>query len=113
MAKKGENPLLAAYKARLEADYASRLNFNSEIDLMAHLLSCDDDLQVDFDEAEKVLNGFLESKMDVVQAVIQDTDKELVYTRYDLARRLKQILGPDNWKKYCKHFALLSEYWEV
>lgn len=110
--KNKQNPLLAQYEAKLEARYAARLDVNAEIDLIAHLLSCNADLKVGPGRAERVLNGFLESKMDIVDVVLNDEDKELVYSKYQIAQRLKQILGPENWKKYCVHFQLLKEYWD-
>lgn len=106
-----QNPLLAAFEAKLKAQYQLQLDINSEIDLIAHLISCNEDLKVGPGRAEVVLNGFLESKMDIVEAVVADDDKELTYSKYKIAQRLKQILGPENWVKYRENFPLLKEYW--
>lgn len=106
-----QNPLLAAFEAKLEAQYQLQLDINSEIDLIAHLISCNEDLKVGPGRAEAVLNGFLESKMDVVGAIVADDDKELTYSKYKIAQRLKKILGPENWVKYRECFPLLKEYW--
>ena len=110
--KNKQNPLLASFEAKLEARYSAQLDINAEIDLIAHMISCNEDLKVGPGRAEKVLNGFLESKMDVMTAIVEDEDKELVYTKHQIAQRLKQIMGPENWKKYHTYFPLLKEYWD-
>ena len=114
MARSKTNPLLASYEARLETRYQARLSINSEIDLIAHLISCNEDLKVGPGRAEKALNGFLETKLQVAEEILADSksDKELLHTKRDIAARLKQILGPENWLKYQEMFPLLQEYWE-
>ena len=43
-----------------------------------------------------------------------DADREMVYTRYDLARRVKKVLGKEKWMRYRELFPLLQEFreWE-
>lgn len=112
--KKGRkiNPMLASFEAKLEARYQQQLEVNSEIDLIAHLLSCNEDFKVGPGRADVAINGFLESKMDLVDTVLNDEDKELLHSKYTIAKRLKQILGPENWEKYKCLFPLLEEYWD-
>ena len=111
MARK-TNPLLASFEAKLEQQYKARLDINAEVDLITHLISCNEDLGVGPGRAEKVLNGFLETKMEIMDMVISD-EKDLDYTKAKVAIRLKQVLGPDLWKKYQHFFPLLRDYWEV
>ena len=106
------NPLLASFEAKLEEQYRKRLEVNHEIDLITHLISCNEDLNVGPGRAEKVLNGFLETKNEIMDAVLGDDDKELLHTKYILATRLKQVMGADLWNQYKHFFPLLQAYWE-
>lgn len=113
---KKPNPLLAAFEAKKEAEFSGRQARLSEIDLIAHLLSCHEDLGVDPGRAEKCLNGFLESKLEVAEAIIRESDEddlgEFSVTQRDLARQLKSILGADNWQKYQHMFPMLEPFWD-
>ena len=120
MAKK-PNTLLAQYEARAKAiaraEYDAKLDIHAEIDLMAHLLSIHEDLGVGPGRAEKSLNGFLESKMDIAQAIVDETTDdsqgEFCKTQRDLAKSLQGILGSEAWER-CKYlFPTLRDYWDI
>lgn len=106
------NPLLAMFEAKLEAKHEARLKINEEISLITHLISCHEDLKVGPGRAEKVLNGFLETKVDIYKVIAGDTD-DYEYSMYVLVRRLKQIMGPENWEKYKVFFPSLKEFWDA
>ena len=118
MAKK-PNPMLAAFEARIRAEEqlsAQRtFDINSEIDLIAHIISCAEDFQVGPGRAEKCLCGFLESKLDIAQLVTDaikvDGDKEFLQAKRDIAWKLKATLGPELWDKYKSMFPMVQEYW--
>ena len=107
------NPLLAKYEAsayaRAKAEYDSRLSIHEEIDLIAHIISNHEDLGVGPGRAEKTLNGYLETKLEVAEAIITECDSdeqgEFCRTQRDLARALKRILGADKWEKYKVFFS--------
>ena len=111
------NPLLAKYEANAEAKararYQVQLSMENEFNLIAHILACDEEFEPNHDQIGRVLNGFFESKQDVAAAILKDDDKQLEHTRCDIARRLKQTLGPDNWQKYKHLFLLLQEFWDM
>ncbi len=113
MAKK-KNPFLEAFEAKLEAQYKGRLACNTEIDMMATLIAGNDLGFIGEKRADLLLVQLVETKMKIADDLIKDAeaDKELTYTRADLARRLKKILGPDGWIRCRELFPLLRDYWD-
>lgn len=111
MARNKPNPVLAKYKAKLEREYRGRLQRNSEIDLIAFLIAANERLQVGPGRAGDILVEVLDTKMQIASRFVED-DPDLLYTRYQLAKRVKAILGPENWKKYRELFPLLQEFEE-
>lgn len=109
------NPLLQKYEMQAEqrakVRYQAMLDVENEIGLIAYVLACDDQFDLTPDQAGDIVHGFLGAKRGVASAIASDEDEHLVYTKYDLARRLKQTLGPENWQKYRYLFPLLKEYW--
>lgn len=120
MPPKKQNKLLAELEAKAGAKanaiYELRLASLNEIDLITHLISCHEDLGVGPGRAEKCLNGFLETKMDVANAIIneadEDEDGEFLLTQRDLAKLLKSILGPEAWERHKTKFPMLKEFWD-
>lgn len=112
MAKK-QNPILAAFEAKKEAEFSQRLGKNTEINLIAMLIAGNDLGFLGEIRAGLLLEAQLETKMRLADALLTDAedDKELAYTKADWARRLIQILGADNWPRYQHLFPLLRDYW--
>lgn len=108
------NPLLAAYEAKLEAQYKGRLSCNTEINMIAMLLAGSRLGFLGEKRADLLLEEQIAVKMEIADVLLKDAkdDPSLTYTKADLARSLKQILGADAWKRHQKLFALLHEYWE-
>lgn len=107
------NPLLASLEAKLEKQYQQKLDICGEIDLIAHLISANEDFGIGSGRVEKAINGFLETKMEIVDMVYSEDDAELLHTKHQLATRLKQVFGPTLWEEYKHFFPMLKEYWEV
>lgn len=118
------NPILDAFERKLraefaqrvaamEADYHRRLARNTEINLIAMLIGGNDCGFLGPARAGLLLDAQLETKMKIAEELIADSedDPQLEYTRYDLARRVQQILGPDEWVRCQGLFPLLREYW--
>lgn len=114
MAKNKQNPLLAAFEAKKEAEFSGRLGCNTEINMMAMLIAGNDLGFIGEKRADLLLARHVEVKMQIADELLKDaeTDKELTYTKADMARRLKQILGPDGWNRCKELFPLLRDYWE-
>lgn len=114
------NPLLAKYeakaKAEAKAEYEAKLSIHDEIDLIALLESVHLDLGVGPGRAERVLNGFLESKMNIAEAIIQETSEDdqgdFWVTQRNIAAELKSILGPEAWDRCRTLFPTLKFYWD-
>lgn len=113
MAKK-QNPLLAAFEAKKEAEFSGRLACNSEINMMAVLIAGNDLGFIGEKRADILLARLVEVKMQLADDLLKDAenDKELTYTKADLARRMKQILGADGWVRCRELFPLLRDYWD-
>lgn len=118
MAKK-QNPMLAAFEARLEANYKQRLEINSEFDLIALMITVNDELQVGPGRAGKVLEAFLVNKVELANTIHEDYgpdkdtgDKEILHTKAQYARRLRSIFSPEDWVRLREWFPLLRDYWE-
>lgn len=115
---KKQNPFLAKLEAQAAAKQSVKTEAHVEIDTMAMLLAVNDELQVGAGRAGKVINGFLAYKMEIAEAIMKELDedqskkKEIIVVRRDLAARLKEILGQENWEKYKTLFPFLKEFWE-
>ena len=74
------------------------------------------DLGVGPGRAKKVLDGFLESKMDVARAIVQETGEDAQgdfwVTQRNLAIELKSILGDEAWQSCKMLFPTLEFYWD-
>lgn len=108
MAKK-QNPFLA----QLEEKYKQRLARNTEINMIAMLIAGNDLGFVGEKRADLLLEKLLETKDKLATDLVADSkdDKSLTYTKADLARRMKQILGADGWERCKTLFPLLRDYW--
>lgn len=118
---KKQNALLAKYEAKAKAEarieYEIKLDLHTEIDLIALLLAVHEDLGVGPGRAERIFNGFLESKMEVADAIVkestEDEQGEFCKTQRDLAKALKEIFGETKWKQYQHWFPMLKAYWNL
>jgi hypothetical protein len=108
------NPVLAAFEAKKEAEFMGRLACNTEINMMAMLISGNDLGFIGEKRADLLLAKHVETKMQIATDLLKEaeTDKEFTYTKAILARRLKQILGPDGWIRCRELFPLLRDYWD-
>lgn len=113
MAKNKPNPILAAFEAKKEAEFQGRLACNTEMNMIAMLIAGNDLGFLAEKRADLLLEKLIETKMKIANDLVKDAedDKELVYTKADLARRVKQILGPDGWERCKMLFPLLRDYW--
>ena len=115
MAKK--NAFLAKLQAQAEAKAATKSEAHVEIDTIALLLSAHDVLKVGPGRADTLLNSFLAWKLEIAEEIVKELDedhskqKELLLVKRDLAKRIKEVLGPEGWGKWKTLFPLLREYW--
>lgn len=116
MAKR--NAFLDKLQAQAAARQSVKTEAHVEIDTIAMLLAVHDVCQVGAGRSGKVLNDFLAYKLEIAEAIIKELDedqskkKEIVVLRRDLAVRLKEILGKENWEKYKTLFPFVRDYWE-
>lgn len=102
------------FLAQLEEKYKQRLARNSEITMIAMLIAGNDLGFIGEKRADLLLEQLLETKDKLATNLLEDAkaDKSLTYTKSDLARRLKKILGPVGWNNCKMLFPLLYDYWE-
>lgn len=113
------NPMLAAFEAKIRAEEQAKardqFETNSEIGLVAHIISCAEDFKVGPGRAERCLCGYLETKMSIAKMVTDaidvDHDDEFLLPKRDIAWKLKDTLGPELWEKYKGFFPIVQEYW--
>jgi hypothetical protein len=104
---------LIEFEAQKEAEFDMRLARNTEINMIAMIIA-GNDLGI---LAEKRAGLMLEEQIDVKVRLADElltdaeADPDLVYTIYDLASRVKSILGAEGWAKYQKLFPMLRDYW--
>lgn len=113
------NPLLAAFEAKLEANYKQRLEINSEMDAIAFMKTVHEDLNVGPGRALKVFNDYMNNKLEIAKTIHADYgptkdmgDKQILHTKSSYAKLLKRIFGPESWQKVKIWFQLVYEYWE-
>lgn len=127
MAKK-QNPILVAFEAKLrkefeqelalklaeqEINFQQRLAKNTELNMISMLIAGSDLGILAEKRAGLMLEEHIDVKMRIADELIADaeSDPDLVYTIYDLASRVKSILGAEGWAKYQKLFPMLRDYW--
>ena len=108
-----QNPILAAFEAKKEQEFQKRLSCNSELNMMATLIAGNDLGFIGEKRADILLEGIVEVKMQIADNIMVDAkdDKAIEYTKADLARRLKKILGADGWDRCKGLFPMLRDYW--
>lgn len=117
MAKK-VNPFLAKLEAKAQAKEAQKTEAHVEIDTIALLMAAHDVFQAGPGRSGKLVNSFLAYKMEIAEEIIKELDeqegkkKEILVTRRDLAKNLKEILGKENWEKYKTLFPFVRDYWD-
>ena len=104
---------LVEFNAQKEAEFDQRLGRNTEINMIAMLIAGNDLGILGEKRADPMLEDHIDVKMRLVDELLEDAenDPDLVYTIYDLASRVKSILGVEGWAKYQKLFPMLRDYW--
>lgn len=115
------NPLLAALEAKLNAKHRQQLQINTELDRIAFLRAVHKELKVGPGRASFVLAEYMDQKMQVAQAIVDDIgdshkkggdgDPEFLVTKRNLAAEIKAIIGPEKWPELRELFPILREYW--
>ena len=115
---KPQNAFLAKIQAQAAAKEKQKAYAHVEIDTLALLLAAHDVLQVGPGRSGKLVNSFLAYKLEIAEEIEKELAedlskrKELLVIRRDLATRMKEILGRENWVKYRTLFPFLRDYWD-
>lgn len=112
-----QNHFLAQLQAKAELKAIARSERMAEIDTIAFLLAVNSRLKVGPGRADGALNDFLAWKTEIAEEITKEMEedlskkKEIIVTRRDLAKRVKEILGPEAWERRKTLFPFLREYW--
>ena len=124
--KNKQNPLLAAFEAKLrrefaeelkeydrlkEAEFDERLARNTEIERIAMLMSGNELGIIGQKRSGPLLEEQIDTKVQIAKAIMEDDNPDLIKVKHDIAKRLKATMGRENWEKHCHLFPLLQEYW--
>lgn len=117
------NPLLLKLEAKLEAEHQIRVRQHIEIDRMAMLFAAHRRLKVGPGRADGLLEEHTKVKSEIAKAIRDDIgtsdkkggdgDPEFLHTKRDLAKGLKEILGPEAWERDKYYFPMVKDYWDV
>lgn len=111
------NPFLEKLQAQADLKAIARSERMAEIDTIALLLAVNSRLKVGPGRADDVLNDFLAWKTEIAEEITKELEedlskkKEIIVTRRDLAKRVKEILWPEAWERRKTLFPFLREYW--
>lgn len=106
------NPVLEAYKRKLDAQYKAQLEIGNELNLIASLIAANDVLHCGPGRAEKFQNAQVATLNAILRELVEDAedDAELAYTKHDLRTRMQAILGGEVFKKHASRlYKLLLE----
>ena len=92
------------YLLDLEEKFTRKHN---EIDRIALVIAADD---AGVEDVDGLLDTFLKTRHQIASDLFADSksDRSLVYTKYDIARRIKSVI---DWQRWQILFPLLKDYW--
>lgn len=111
------NPILAAFEAKKEAEFRLRRSIHEEINMISLIIAADDEMESFVESGEmdigRLLFRYIEVKMKMAKDILEDSeaDPDLVYTKADVARRVKSVLSEKDWEQYKELFPILRDYW--
>lgn len=117
------NPILAAFERKLRDEFESekkamrehfrrQLAVNTEINMISMIISGNDLGFIGSKRAWDFCVRQLEVKKQLAGDIMNDDSGGLIYTKHDVATRLKEIFGREGWIACRELFPLLYEYWE-
>lgn len=82
---------------------------HNEIDRITLVIAADD---AGVEDVDGLLDTFLKTRRQIASDLFTDSkaDRSLVYTKYDIATRIKSVI---DWQRWQILFPLLKDYWEV
>ena len=96
MAKK--NPILAAYEARLEAKYRKKLDITMQMCFDVACITANDVFHMGPGRAELFARTYSNNYANLCRLLMDDEDDpELTYSTSDIDRRLRSIVGEENF----------------
>ena len=109
--KQNEQDLLRLL-AEAQAEYSCRLRICLQQSMDAALMAADDVFDVNAYSAEKFCKAMVQYVNDISSMIVEDSksDPELVFTKTDLDRRIKQIVGAENFEPWDERY---TGIWDI
>ena len=97
-----QNPILAEYKAMLEAQYRRKLDIAVQMGLDAGLMAANAVLKLGPGRSPEYTVEYITAMNEMSRLLVEDSkdDPDLVYSRELIDRRIKGIVGPENFQPW-------------
>lgn len=104
MSKK-PNPVLAAYEAKLKAEYQRRLTVTMQMCFDVAVITANDVFQMGAGRAKIFEQKYTENYAKICAMLLEDEcDPDLVYSRAKIDERLKAIVGEENFAEWDERY---------
>lgn len=100
------NRMLASYEAMLEARYRAKLDVALQMGLDAGMIAANEVLSMGPGRAEAFRTAYITTINEMAKLLATDghDDPDLVYSRDVVDRRIKAIVGEDNFKPWDERY---------
>ena len=98
MAKKKQNPILAAHEAKLEAQYRRKLTVTMQMCFDVAVITANDVFHMGASRAKVFEQKYTENYAKICAMLLEDEcDPDLAYSHTKIDERLKEIVGAENF----------------
>lgn len=103
--KKKQNPVLAAYEAKLEAQYQRKLTVTMQMCFDVAVITANDVFKMGAGRAKQFEQKYSENYAKICAMMIEDeSDPDLEYSRAKIDERLLAIVGEENFAPWDERY---------
>lgn len=97
-----QNNMLASFEAKLEAQYRAKLDVALQMGLDAGMMAANETLKMGSGRADAFRTAYITNMNEMARMLANDgaDDPDLVYSRELIDRRIKAIVGPDQFQPW-------------
>ena len=104
---KKQNPVLAAYEAKLEAQYRRKLSVTMQMCFDVAVITANDVFKMGAGRAKQFEQKYSENYAKICAMLLEDeSDPDLVYSREKIDERLKMIVGEENFASWDERYGV-------
>ena len=105
MAKKKQNPILAAHEAKLDAQYRRKLNVTMQMCFDVAVITANDVFKMGAGRAKVFEQKYSENFAKICAMLVEDeNDPDLEYSRAKIDERLREIVGAENFQEWDERY---------